>query len=355
MVHKISVFRRSAPLRDLEAKAGFLYEPPYIKAVVDRGVWRTVSQTARLAELERIVLMILTNRCHGLFVALLILTVGFATSSVIAESTAGSPQTTTGFTRPSKKSKVAFPGVGIVNKIPVKEGEVVKSGQLLMNQLDTIEQKELELLQMQAKSTAKIRASEFDLEVKKVVLERRKKMIANNSASLQELEEAQLNVNLAEKNLEAAREEKEQAAKKAEAQQAKIDQMKLLAPFNGQVLKITANLGEASGPQSQDGAITIVDNSTLWIDVPELPTHMVDQLKMDQVLEVKYAQDTQWQKAKVIYFAPEADPGGQTRMFRLELANANNAASGQQVSVKLPDNLAQARAPQQDATAQAAR
>jgi hypothetical protein len=80
---------------------------------------------------------------------------------------------------------------------------------------------------------------------------------------------------------------------------------------------------------------------------------MVDQLKMDQVLEVKYPQEKDWQKAKIIYFAPEADPGGQTRMFRLELANANNVASGQQVSVKLPDNVAQAQAPQQDVTAQA--
>jgi multidrug efflux pump subunit AcrA (membrane-fusion protein) len=297
--------------------------------------------------------MRLTNRRHALAVATLILTMGFIGSTALAQSSTGSPQTTSGFSRPSKKSKVAFPGVGIVNKIPVKEGDTVKEGQLLMNQLDTIEQKELELLQMQAKSTAKIKANEFDLGVKKSVLERKKKQYDQQTASLQELEEAQLNVNLAEKNLEAAREEKEQAAKKAEGQQAKIDQMKLLSPFNGQVLKITANLGEASGPQSQDGAITIVDNSTLWIDVPELPTHTVNQLKMGQVLEVQYPQETTWQQAKIIYFAPEADPGGQTQMFRLEMANPNNIASGQQVKVKLPDNLAQAQASQQDATAQA--
>jgi multidrug efflux pump subunit AcrA (membrane-fusion protein) len=296
--------------------------------------------------------MKLTIRRHAIAVAMLILTVGFAAASVSAETT-GSPATTSGFTRPSKKSKVAFPGIGVVSKIPVKEGDVVKEGQLLMNQLDNVEQKELELLQMQAKSTAKIKANEFDLSVKQSVLERKKKQVANNSASIQELEEAQLNVNLAEKNLEAAKEEKEQAAKKSEGQQAKIDQMRMLSPFNGQVLKITANLGEASGPQSQDGAITIVDNSTLWIDVPELPTHMVDQLKMDQVLEVKYPQEKDWQKAKIIYFAPEADPGGQTRMFRLELANPKNVASGQQVSVKLPDNIAALQAPQPDVTAQA--
>jgi hypothetical protein len=74
---------------------------------------------------------------------------------------------------------------------------------------------------------------------------------------------------------------------------------------------------------------------------------------MGQVLEVQYPQETTWQQAKIIYFAPEADPGGQTQMFRLEMANPNNIASGQQVKVKLPDNLAQAQASQQDATAQA--
>jgi multidrug efflux pump subunit AcrA (membrane-fusion protein) len=296
--------------------------------------------------------MILTKTRHALAVAALILTIGLTASLARAEGSTNQ-QTATGFTKPSKKSKVAFPGVGVVSKIPIKEGDMVKQGQLLMNQLDSVEQKELELLQMQASSTAKIKANEFDLGVKKSVLERKKKQFAQQTASVQELEEAQLNVNLAEKNLEAAKEEKDQARVKAEGEQAKIDQMKLLSPFNGQVSKITASLGEASGPQSQEGALTIVDNGTLWIDVPELATHLVDQLKMDQVLEVKYSQDTQWQKAKIIYFAPEADPGGQTRMFRLELANPNLVASGQQMMVKLPDNIAQAQAAQaQDATAQ---
>lgn len=296
--------------------------------------------------------MILMNRRHAGAVVMLILTGALAGSDALAQTSA-TQETVTGFSRPWKKSKVAFPGVGIVNKIPVKEGDTIKEGQLLMNQLDSIEQKELEMLQMQARSTAKIKANEFDLGVKKIVLDRKQKQRATNSASEQELEEAMLNVNLAERNLEAAKEEKEQARVKAEAQEAKIAQMKLLAPFPGQIQRLSANLGEASGPQSQDGALTLVDNSILWIDVPELATHRVEQLKLDQVLDVKLPQAKEWQKAKIIFFAPEADPGGQTRMFRLELPNTSNVASGQQMIVKLPDNIAQSSAPRaQEASAQ---
>ena len=293
----------------------------------------------------------LTNRRLSGAVVMLTLTLGLAGSDALAQTSAAQ-ETVTGFSRPWRKSKVAFPGVGVVSQIPVKEGDTVKEGQLLMNQLDSVEQKELELLQMQAKSTAKIKANEADLGVKESVLERKKKQIASNSASIQELEEAKLNVALAEKNLEAAKEEKEQARVKAEAQQAKINQMKLLSPFAGQIQKLTANLGEASGPQSQDGALTLVDNSILWIDVPELATHRVEQLKLGQVLDVKLPQAKGWQQAKIIFFAPEADPGGQTRMFRLELPNTDNAASGQQMIVKLPDNIAKASADAQEASAQ---
>ncbi len=296
--------------------------------------------------------MELTIRRHALVVAMLILTIGVATSSVLADSSA-SGQTTIGYTRPWKKSKVAFAGIGVVSQIPVKEGDTITEHQLLMSQLDSIEQKELELLQLQAASTAKIKAADFDLSVKTSAFHRKEQQFKLNAATQQELEEAEGSMKEAEQNLTAAKEEKQQAGKKAEEQQAKIDQMKLLAPFAGQVQKITANLGEASGPQSQDGAITIVDNSTLWIDCPELPTAETNQLKVGQELQVKYGQDKDWQKAKIIYFAPEADAGGQTRMFRLEMTNPNNVASGQQVTVKLPDNIAQATAPQQEASAQA--
>src|SRR4026208_1786900 len=75
----------------------------------------------------------------------------------------------TGITQPSKRSKPSFYGAGVIGKVAVKEGDLVKTGQILMAQDQEIEALELERLMAEANSKARVEFAEADLDVKKVV------------------------------------------------------------------------------------------------------------------------------------------------------------------------------------------
>src|SRR4051794_188232 len=64
-----------------------------------------------------------------------------------------------GITKPPKTNRLSMAQLGIVREVPVKEGDIVKKGQLLLAQDDRIDAKKLEGLQLEANSTARIDAA----------------------------------------------------------------------------------------------------------------------------------------------------------------------------------------------------
>src|SRR5690349_1530778 len=81
----------------------------------------------------------------------------------------------TAVTEPSKRSQMNFPSMGIIKEVPVKEGQVVKKGDVLMIQDPDIEQAELERLKSEADSTARIAYYQAALDLKKKVYNRKSK------------------------------------------------------------------------------------------------------------------------------------------------------------------------------------
>ena len=66
----------------------------------------------------------------------------------------------TGVTRPSQERKLSFSTKGVVAQAPLKEGDAVKTGQVILVQDDVIDKKELERLELNANSNARVEAAE---------------------------------------------------------------------------------------------------------------------------------------------------------------------------------------------------
>src|SRR4051812_44420279 len=79
------------------------------------------------------------------------------------------------FTEPSKRVQLQFREMGLVRKVHVKEGDVVKADQLLMELDDDIDQAEFERLNNEAQSNARIDFYRSDLDLKTSVLKRKSK------------------------------------------------------------------------------------------------------------------------------------------------------------------------------------
>ena len=244
----------------------------------------------------------------------------------------------TGITQPSKRSKPSFYGAGVIGKVAVKEGDVVKTGQLLMAQDQEIEALELERLLAEANSAARVEFAQADLDVK-IAVEKRKKGGEAGVFSLAEQEEATLDRVSREKSLDIANLEQSQNKIKARQQEAKVKRMNLLSEIDGIVEKIDVWEGEMVAGDPSKPAIVVVKNDPMYIEIRDLNTRQVALLKVGETMDVKYLDAPRWVPAKITHIAPVADASSDTQLVRLEMPNPENKATGLPIQVKLPAKL----------------
>src|SRR6478735_5750285 len=67
------------------------------------------------------------------------------------------------FTLPFKEYKISFPTMGVIKEVKVKEGDVIKKGDMIMKQDDSEDKAELRLLELDVNEYP-IKAAEFKLE-----------------------------------------------------------------------------------------------------------------------------------------------------------------------------------------------
>jgi multidrug resistance efflux pump len=241
-------------------------------------------------------------------------------------------------TEPSKILAMNFYGPGVIKSVAVKEGDVVKAGQVLMVQDDDIETEELARLKIQADSTARLEYAQADLAVKEKVYERKSKA-EGGVFSQEEIEEAQLDQVHSAKQIDVVKLDDSDNLSKQKQQELKVDKMHLRSPIDGVVVEIKTWEGVMASPDPEKPVITVVRNNPCYVVVPLLKTWQVAQLSLGQSMPVKYISDNDWQDAKIVYISPVAKAESDTQLIKLELANPQNKATGLPIQVKLPPNI----------------
>ncbi|HWP40846.1 MAG TPA: efflux RND transporter periplasmic adaptor subunit [Tepidisphaeraceae bacterium] len=241
------------------------------------------------------------------------------------------------FTAPSAEHKISFNYPGIVKQVPIKEGQMVQAGQVLLRQDDEVERHEYEKSRLEAESTARLDAAKADYEVKKKVYERKKN--AGGGFTVAEIEEAELDVVFRENQIKVAEVDRQSAGIEAKKQAARLERMELRSPIDGIVRKIGVREGEFAEPDREKPAVVIVRNDPAWIDLKELKTWQVAKLKLGDTIEVRYPDEQTWRQAKIVLIDPVALPGTENQLVRLELPNPENRATGLRIQVKVPPHL----------------
>jgi multidrug efflux pump subunit AcrA (membrane-fusion protein) len=263
-------------------------------------------------------------------------------SSVRAQTPASA--TVMAITQPSERHKLTFSAPGLVIDQPVKEGDIVKEGEVLLAQDDFLEQKELEKAQLEASSNAKVEAAVADYNAKKHIYDRKKETYEKGGANLQEVEDAELDMVLREKQIKVAQEDVDEAKIKAEQEAKKVKDMKLTSPVDGVVEKMVLQVGEWADPEKPDAAVWVVKNDPLFVEIRDLSSAQVSHLHLGDKLQVKYPDETEWHDAAVTFRAPVVDAASDTQLVKLTLPNPTNRDSGLQIQVQLPPEAAQAAA-----------
>jgi RND family efflux transporter MFP subunit len=242
------------------------------------------------------------------------------------------------FTKPSEEVDLDFSAPGLVTKVNVKEGDVVKAGQILAEQDVSVEAANKKMYEIEAQSNVEIEYAEKDKAVKEIKHQRMLKLFNSKPPNATELEvkEAQLEVERAAASVELAKQKKAIATAQAATEQAKIDLKQIKSPLDGVISKRDTHVGEVATNQADKPAFRIVRNDPLWVDA-HLPAAAAERLKKGQQLQVRYVAEDKWVAAEVLYLQPVVRYGSQTRMVRLQMANPDDRPAGLEVYVKLPD------------------
>lgn len=232
-------------------------------------------------------------------------------------------------TRPSKDAVMGFSLPTAVREVLVAGGQRVAKGDLLLRGDDV---EDVALLEAQ-----KIRARE-DLPVQRAVkqaelaeAEYAKALEAHDAGGISEIEldRARLAAATARIDVDIARNNFEQEVAAVDRFQARVDKFRIVAPFDGYVDIVAAELGQSIG--DSEPAVRIVQVDPLWIDVP-VPTGRTIALDLVSGSPAWVLMDqpgpARVHEARVVEVAPTADAASGTRRVRVEVPNPERLVAG---------------------------
>lgn len=234
-------------------------------------------------------------------------------------------------TKPSKDLFLSFNQTGRIAQIPVKEGDTVKAGQVLVQQDNRAELANLEQLKVQADDTVRVKAAQAQLDQKKLALKNFQNAFEKGAATQTELDQAVLDVTIADLSLQLADLQHKQDKLKYDEVKCQVDRMQLLSPVDGKIERIAVREGETADPQTK--VLRVVRLDPLWIDV-DVPLKSCGQVKLGQTAEVKFEDQAAPLVGKIEFIAAVAV--SDTLSVRVELPNPQLRRAGDRVKVRFP-------------------
>ena len=234
-------------------------------------------------------------------------------------------------TNPKADITLSFVQPGCIAKVYFKEGDLVKAGQVLIQQDDAVEQAQLAQLEAASQDTTQIQASEAALAQRRVDLKKLEMAAARNAATELEVEHSKLNVKMAELSLQLAKFEHEQAKRKYNEVKIQVEKMSLKSPIDGRIEKIQVETGESVNALAD--VVRVVQIDPLWIDVP-VPLSKARALDSGKTVKVEFPDPGKVSvEGIIIYVAAVADAASSTLRVRIEVPNKSNRPAGEHVEV----------------------
>jgi RND family efflux transporter MFP subunit len=184
--------------------------------------------------------------------------VQLATASLTSPAQANAVLTASGYVVARRKAAVASKGTGTLMFLGVEEGDRVKKGQVIARLEDS------DVTATLQRAGENLRVAEADLKDAKQSLERERILLNEGVVAQAEFDAAEARYNRVVASIDAAK----FAVKEAEVA---VGNTRIVAPFDGTVLKKNADVGEIVAPlagaaSSRAAVVTIADMSSLEVD-----------------------------------------------------------------------------------------
>ena len=221
---------------------------------------------------------------------------------------------------------------GKVVDLPVKPGDKVEKGQLLVR----LENREGEVLialyDLRAQSEVAVKSAEAQLQLARVEEEAIRKAFENDAAKPIEVKRAEIQSTLAELELKMAHQRQTETYHQLDQARARDEQYTMLAPTDGVIDMVVVEQGEVV--EALKPILRLVVTDPLRVDAA-VPTDQTMNLKVGQPAWVKslllgYDRPVE---GTIIHLAEVADAASDTRLVRVEVPNTHNLPAGVHVEV----------------------
>jgi HlyD family secretion protein len=238
---------------------------------------------------------------------------------------------TTAATRPCKDAKMSFAFSTEVLEIPVQGGQRVKKGDLLIRARDSEVKTAIDQQRALAENDLEVQGAEKQLELATITFENIKKA----GPSPQEFDQRRIEADVARVQRDQAKFNREQQRLKLAQLEAQYERYRLLAPFDGVLDEVTAEVGQ--GVTEQDKVLRIVNIDKMWLD-PTPPTAETIILNLAPGSKAWVLVDMPVKpilmEGRVLEISPVADSVSQTRRVRVEVDNPKGLPPGTQAAVR---------------------
>ena len=241
------------------------------------------------------------------------LEVQLVTASLTSPALANAVLTASGYVVARRKAAVASKGTGTLVYLGVEEGDRVKKGQVIAR----LEDADVAAALQRAKEN--LRVEEADLKDAKQSLERQRILVKGGFVAQAEFDAAEARYNRVVATIDAAK----SAVKEAEVA---VENTRIVAPFDGTVLKKNADVGEIVAPlagaaSSRAAVVTIADMSSLEVEA-DVSEANITRVSSDQSCEIRLdAYPEQSYRGAVSKIVPTADRAKATVLVKIRFAN----------------------------------
>ncbi len=188
-----------------------------------------------------------------------------------------------GIAYPSKQVVLNAPIDGKLTAIHFEEGDTVTAGELLAQMDDAEQLVVVASAKLQKDSVAEINRAKFALDEAVILLDRATITFQRDAASEWEVRRAQLQKDQAEADLQIAHDRKALAGANLELEEARLKRLRLLAPFDGEVIERNAEPGATLTQTDPVLAVALLDPLEAHIN---LPVSVFDNLKIGAVYQL---------------------------------------------------------------------
>ena len=303
--------------------------PSVDRSMADRRAPDSVQQVTAGSESERDT----SNSARDTSVPRRVTSVRATTTSAAAPKSSIDSNQVEAYTEPYRDIAIAASEMGTLSSINVKEGDVVKPGDVIALMADEVLKASLEVARRSMNVEGTLQSAAADVNLRRTESTKLQELRQRNHASQQEVDRVQSELTIAESRHLSVREELEIKQLEFRRIEAQLEQRSIRAPIAGIVSEVHKDAGEFVSP-SDPVVARIVQLDPLMI-VFSVPLDHRAAFQKDQTVTLQLGYAAATAQGVVEYVAPTTDSSNSSIRVKVRLPNTNGEfQSGERAVLK---------------------